>query len=136
VLPRVTSVEDVTDGNGNAPVDETTLYDLSRNTTCFYQNGDWVYIDTDASGDPILTDPTPPNYNTNTTIDYIKTSNTDANDSFGLSLALSGNGSTMAIGAPGEHGNGNQGDNSMSSSGAVYVFVYTGTEWIQQAYLK
>ena len=136
VLPRVTSVEDVTDGNGNAPVDGTTVYDLSRNTTCFYQNGDWVCIDTDASGNPILTDPTPPNYNTNTTIDYIKASNTGAYDAFGFSLALSGNGKTMAIGAPGERSNGNQGDNSMSNSGAVYVFEHTGTEWNQQAYLK
>ena len=33
---------------------------------------------------------------------YVKASNTNANDSFGYSVALSADGSTLAIGAPGE----------------------------------
>jgi hypothetical protein len=32
--------------------------------------------------------------------------------------------------------NGNQADNSMEQSGAVYVFARTGASWSQQAYLK
>ena len=32
--------------------------------------------------------------------------------------------------------NGNQSDNSAGQSGAAYVFVRSGTTWIQQAYLK
>jgi len=55
---------------------------------------------------------------------YIKASNTDANDEFGYSVALSGD--TLAVGAPREASsatgiNGNQADNSASGSGAVYV---------------
>lgn len=68
----------------------------------------------------------------------MKASNTDANDSFG-SLALSGD--TLAVGAANEDSNatgvnGNQADNTTGNSGAVYVFVRTGTTWSQQAYLK
>ena len=55
---------------------------------------------------------------------YIKATNTDANDLFGHSLALSG--ATLAIGAPGESSagagvDGDQADNSLSFAGAVYV---------------
>src|SRR5262249_56039698 len=32
--------------------------------------------------------------------------------------------------------NGDQGDNSMANSGAVYVFSRSGTTWSQQAYIK
>jgi hypothetical protein len=70
---------------------------------------------------------------------YIKASNTDAGDVFGTSVALSGN--TLAVGAIGEASaatgaNGNQNDNSVQDSGAVYVFQRTGQTWAQQAYLK
>ncbi|TMQ11683.1 MAG: integrin [Deltaproteobacteria bacterium] len=70
---------------------------------------------------------------------YLKASNTDAGDSFGQSVSLSGN--TLAVGAYRESSassgvNGNQADNSMKNAGAVYVFVRSGTTWTQQAYLK
>jgi len=82
---------------------------------------------------------------------YIKASNAEAYDHFGCgggsqghtgnSIALSADGSTMAIGAPFESGgsagiNGNQNDNSMYASGAVYVFSRQGDSWTQQAYVK
>jgi len=82
---------------------------------------------------------------------YIKASNAEAYDHFacgganqghsGNSVALSGDGSTMIVGAPYESGgatgiNGNQEDNSAYASGAVYVFVRQGGSWVQQAYLK
>ena len=82
---------------------------------------------------------------------YIKASNAEAYDHFacgggsqghtGNSVALSADGSTMAIGAPCETGgatgiNGNQNDNSMYASGAVYVFIRQGDSWTQQAYVK
>ena len=75
---------------------------------------------------------------------YIKASNTDAGDHFGGSverIALSGDGATLAVGAPDESSNatgidGNQNDNSALNSGAVYVFQYDGTNWFQQAYVK
>jgi hypothetical protein len=70
---------------------------------------------------------------------YLKASNTGTSDSFGTSVALSGD--TLAVGAVGEDStatgvNGNQADNSASSSGAVYVFRRAGTAWQQEAYLK
>jgi hypothetical protein len=56
---------------------------------------------------------------------YVKASNTDALDGFGLSVALDGASSVIA--APGEASvatgiNGDQADNSAPGSGAVYVF--------------
>ena len=70
---------------------------------------------------------------------YIKASNTNADDSFGLSVALFGD--TLVVGAYQEGSNatgvnGNQADNSASNSGAVYIFTRTGGVWTQQAYLK
>ncbi|WP_185993719.1 integrin [Variovorax sp. KBS0712] len=72
---------------------------------------------------------------------YVKASNTDGSDQFGLSVALSANGDTLAVGANGESSsatgvNGNQLDNSAAYSGAVYVFSRTDGAWEQQAYIK
>jgi len=82
---------------------------------------------------------------------YIKASNAEAYDHFacgganqghsGNSVALSGDGTTMIVGAPYESGgatgvNGNQNDNSAYAAGAVYVFVRQGDGWVQQAYVK
>jgi hypothetical protein len=70
---------------------------------------------------------------------YIKASNTDADDRFGFSLALSGD--TLAVGANQEDSNasgigGDQSDNNATDSGAVYVYTRSGTQWSQQAYIK
>ncbi len=70
---------------------------------------------------------------------YLKASNPDVNDSFGLSVAVSGD--TVVVGALGEASNatgvnGNQADNSAANAGAAYVFTRNGTTWSQQAYLK
>ncbi len=71
---------------------------------------------------------------------YLKASNTGASDRFGFRVAVSGD--TLVVGAIGEDSgatgvNGNQGDNSLLSSGAAYVFVRdAGGAWSQQAYLK
>jgi hypothetical protein len=72
---------------------------------------------------------------------YLKASNTDANDAFGRSLVLSGDGRTLAVGAEFESGvatgvNGDDDDDSAPSAGAVYVFAYDGVHWSQQAYVK
>ncbi|HXD20057.1 MAG TPA: hypothetical protein VN654_23745 [Vicinamibacterales bacterium] len=60
---------------------------------------------------------------------YVKSSNDEAFDEFGSSVALSRDGKTMAVGARGEDSNakgidGNQSDNSVKEAGAVYVFTY------------
>jgi hypothetical protein len=76
---------------------------------------------------------------------YLKASNTDSNDYFGLRLTFSSDGNTIAISALESSNatgiNGNQTDNSLAPSvyagtGAVYLFTRTGTTWSQQAYLK
>ena len=59
---------------------------------------------------------------------YVKASNTRAADEFGTSLALSGDGRTLLVGARGEDSgakglNGNQADSSMRDAGAGYLFV-------------
>jgi hypothetical protein len=73
--------------------------------------------------------------------EYIKASNTGEGDTFGTSLALSADGSTLAVGANLEDSaatgvNGDQNDNTVESAGAAYVFVRLGDTWTQQAYIK
>lgn len=70
---------------------------------------------------------------------YLKASNTEAFDSFGRSVAVSGE--TVVVAATGEDSsatgiNGNATDNGALSSGAAYVFRRSGTTWAQLAYLK
>lgn len=77
---------------------------------------------------------------------YIKASNTETGqpgfgDEFGSSLALSGNGLVLAVGAPDERSNatgvnGNQNDNSVFGAGAVYVFTQAQGQWSQESYVK
>jgi len=72
---------------------------------------------------------------------YVKASNTGAGDQFGYSVALSADGDTLAVGAPFEASStsgidGDESDNSASSSGAVYVFSRSGDSWTQEAYIK
>ncbi|MEM9454017.1 MAG: hypothetical protein AAGF11_07550 [Myxococcota bacterium] len=75
---------------------------------------------------------------------YIKASNTGISDTFGLSVALSADGNTLAVGASNEDssatgvdmGMGPGQDDKTSSAGAAYVFERTGGIWSQQAYIK
>lgn len=72
---------------------------------------------------------------------YLKASNTDGADLFGTGIEISADGTTLVVSAPGEASaargiDGDQADDTGASTGAVYVFVRSGTTWIQQAYLK
>jgi hypothetical protein len=72
---------------------------------------------------------------------YIKASNTETLDRFGFALALSADGSTLAVGAFLEDSNaqgvgGDQASNDSSDAGAAYVFTRTGTKWSQLSYVK
>lgn len=72
---------------------------------------------------------------------YVKASNPGLTDLFGMNVALSADGSTMAVAAPFESSaaagiNGNQNDDSLPQAGAVYVFTRSGETWSQQAYVK
>jgi len=68
---------------------------------------------------------------------YVKASNTGG--SFGAAVSVDGD--TLVVGAPGERSaaqgiDGNQADTSAASAGAVYVFVRSGATWLQQEYIK
>lgn len=73
-------------------------------------------------------------------IGYFKASNTEKGDQFGISMALSRDGRTLAVGAwaEGSASPDDQHSNGSIDSGAVYVFVRSaaGAQWSQQAYLK
>lgn len=81
-------------------------------------------------------------------VQYLKASNAGEDDRLGIgdplvgvTLALSADGNTLAVGAPHEDSSSrvvveNQSDNSAESAGAAYVFTRRGTAWSQQAYLK
>jgi len=97
--------------NDNAAADSGAAYIFSRNGTTWSQQA------------------------------YIKASNTDPGDKFGNTLSLSGDGNTLAVSAPREDSsatgiNGNENDNAVTDSGAVYLFTRSGNSWNQQAYLK
>jgi hypothetical protein len=75
------------------------------------------------------------------TIGYFKASNTGIGDSFGWEVALSADGTTLAVGTSWEDSsatgiNGDQADDSARFSGAVYLFRFDGMSWAQQAYIK
>jgi len=83
-----------------------------------------------------------------TQIAYIKASNPGDGDNFGAggtlsgdAVALSKDGSTLAVGAPFESSgapgvDGDQADDSVYGAGAVYIFSRQEDGWAQQAYLK
>ena len=75
---------------------------------------------------------------------YVKASNTGDGDQFGFSVALSGDGNTLAVGAPFEDGSG-VGVSGMAgvvyddvalNAGAVYVYSRSGTNWAPQTFVK
>ncbi|MFZ5722399.1 MAG: beta strand repeat-containing protein [Pseudomonadota bacterium] len=72
---------------------------------------------------------------------YIKAASTDSNDQFGTAVALSADGTRLAVGSPGEDSDatgigGDATDNDASSAGAAYLFVRNAGVWSQQTYLK
>jgi len=73
---------------------------------------------------------------------YLKAPNADGLDNFGSSVAISGD--TIVVAAKYEdsaqmtitNGTTAGSDNSATDSGAAYVYRRTGTQWVQEAYLK
>ncbi|HBJ86379.1 MAG TPA: hypothetical protein DDZ88_21490, partial [Verrucomicrobiales bacterium] len=90
-----------------------------------------IQVDEHAARYPITVDPIAQQA-------YIKALNTSAGDQFGKAVAVSGD--TVVVGAYLEDGSGSGAnpisDDILTDSGAVYVFVRSGTSWSQQAYLK
>ena len=73
-------------------------------------------------------------------IGYVKASNTDALDAFGRFFVLSQDGNTLVVSSQEDSAatgvNGDQEDDSLEESGAVYVYRRIGSAWQQSAYLK
>jgi len=71
---------------------------------------------------------------------FAKASNTGSSDAFGSAVAVSGDGSTLAVGAPGEDsagtGVGSTSNEGAMGSGAVYVYRHDGSVWSFQAFVK
>ena len=72
---------------------------------------------------------------------FLKASNPGKEDWFGVRIAISGDGNTVAVGAQNEDSaakgiNGKQDDDSASEAGAVYLFTRSGTTWTQHSYVK
>ena len=72
---------------------------------------------------------------------YIKASNTDMDDNFGVAVSLSYDGNRLAVGAVGEGSaatgvDGDQLDNTTPGAGAVYLFAHDDYTWSQLAYIK
>ena len=72
---------------------------------------------------------------------FIKPTNTQLNQHFGWAVALSRDGTTVAVGAHFEDGassgiNGDQRDASAPDAGAVYVYRRSGSVWTPIAYVK
>jgi FG-GAP repeat len=72
---------------------------------------------------------------------FLKASNPGKEDWFGVRIAISGDGNTVAVGAQNEDSaakgiNGKQDDDSASEAGAVYLFTRSGTTWAQHSYVK
>jgi hypothetical protein len=72
---------------------------------------------------------------------YVKATNTDDFDGFGAALALSADGTTLAVGARSEDSNavgidGDSSNESGSQTGAVYVLRRLFGAWVHEAYVK
>lgn len=71
---------------------------------------------------------------------YIKASNTETLDTYGISVALSGDGNTLAVGASGEDsastGINSTPDEAASGAGAAYLYLRSASSWSEQAYIK
>ena len=108
---------------------------LSSGLMFLFNTLTWAQTDSPQAGDPVITAVQEA---------YLKASNTDKEDFFGYSVAISGD--TAVVGAINEDSNatgvnGYQGNDPSygiyDGSGAAYVYVHDGAgNWSQQAYLK
>lgn len=72
---------------------------------------------------------------------YLKSSNSETNDYFGQSVAISSDGTKVVVGASVEDGgttgvNGSTASNSVGGSGAVYLFEESNDQWSETTYFK
>jgi hypothetical protein len=145
VLPRVSSLDAVTDGGGNAPVNGTAVYAVDIDKACFYINTKWICLN--SNGTTTIEESTPPNP---ITMAYIKPPYLDSNDQFGLRSVISDDGNTIAVVSRNDSSSAagifsassinasNAGNNSLASAGSVYVFSRANNtvDFAVEAYIK
>jgi hypothetical protein len=144
VLPRVSSLDAVTDGGGNAPVDGTAVYAVDIDKACFYINTKWICLN--SNGTTTIEESTPPNP---ITMAYIKPPYLDSNDQFGVQTVISDDGNTIAVVSRNDASSAagifsaplnasNAGDNSLNGAGSVYVFSRANNtvDFAVEAYIK
>jgi hypothetical protein len=145
VLPRVSSLDAVTDGGGNAPVNGTAVYAVDIDKACFYINTKWICLN--SNGTTTIEESTPPNP---ITMAYIKPPFLDSNDQFGLRSVISDDGNTIAVVSRNDSSSAagifsassinasNAGNNSLASAGSVYVFSRANNtvDFAVEAYIK
>jgi len=139
VIPRVNSLEDVTDNNGNEALNGSLVYDISRQKTCFKINGKWICLGEDSStGNPTFESEL---LFTCSAFDYLKPTVTQSGDFFGFKVDSNAEGNIIAISNPSEDSNatginGDATNNASENSGAVYIFVKNADVWTQEAFIK
>lgn len=67
---------------------------------------------------------------------YVKASNPGSDHLFGYSVAISADGATLAVGAPGENSDQDPTEGPSPGAGAVYIFRLNDTTWSQETMLK
>lgn len=137
-------VKDSSQANGCFPLASITgknQLDVRLKATYLLTNNDFFILA--RRGDLAQNSPTRQisNMTLNTLIQNIKATNTEKNDFFSSSVAISADGNTLAVGASQEKSNatginGNSLDNSLAHAGAVYLFKKGDNGWQQHAYLK
>lgn len=140
VIPRVSRVENVTDGNGCSAPNGTVVYDLSRKATCYLTDDQWICTGLDGNNMPQITNVSIPEFTTTSNIDYFKPSRNGGGDRYGWSTTISADGCTLAIGANNDSDASRGIDNTAAgisrASGAVYIYTHVNDQWLQQAYIK
>ena len=123
VIPRVTSIDNLTDCHGSPAVDSTIVHDTSQQKTRYRIAGNWLCIGIDSNGNAVISID---NGNFSEVSNYIKAYNTGPLDRFGWELCLNADGSRLAVGAPNEDSNavglnGDQSNNMAPIAAAVYI---------------
>ncbi len=122
-MPRVSSIEDVFDKDGNPSPPGTMVFDLSRKSVAFFDGENWLAFSINSAGQTVTTriDTKPV-----VTGDFIKAPTAASSDEFGEAIALSADGNYLAIGHPGE-------DANTSNAGAVQIYKRISGDWTFQA---
>ena len=115
-----------------------TTYDHTNLPLWERVNASYILQACDETGCNADTEAVYPSANPVDAIGYFRASNPGRNDLLGWGLALSEDGSTLAVSAASESSSPSEGqdDDSLDASGAVYIFTRVNGQWQQHAFIK